>query len=399
MTDPQTDADSLPVPDDAAEDDATGAPRWRMITAAVLVVLFAITLALANQAIWLATTVLDTETFVDTLAPLPADDAVAASLGDRFATAVVENNDIGAALAEELPEGLKFIAAPLAESVKGLIANAATAVIQSDRFVAIWETALRVTHGTAMFIIDQSSEGALQVSEGDVILDLNGLVEQVDETLQERGIDVLADTEIDATIVLYETENEGVVQSIVQIVYQIRWGAIILVVVLLGAAVAVASDRRKVTVWLGIGTVVSMLLVLIELRLFRRQIIDAVSDPVRQEGAVAAYEILFGRLIAQTWGLLMLGVVAAGVAWFMGPSVRAQGLRGRIDSSQPSFASEGSFGWVGENAKTVQYLIGATAIFFLLLLPTISGLAVLLTAIVAIAGIIVVHWIGSGSAD
>ncbi len=63
---------------------------WRMVLAGVLVVLFGVALIPANQAVWLARTMLETDRFVTTFAPLPEDPAVAVALGQTIATSIAE---------------------------------------------------------------------------------------------------------------------------------------------------------------------------------------------------------------------------------------------------------------------------------------------------------------------
>ncbi|MCL1598085.1 MAG: hypothetical protein M3094_02790, partial [Actinomycetia bacterium] len=76
--------------------------RWRMRLAAALTVLFGLVLIAANHAGWLATTILDTESFVEALAPLPADPDVSRALGEAVADSVIASNEVGQAIADTL---------------------------------------------------------------------------------------------------------------------------------------------------------------------------------------------------------------------------------------------------------------------------------------------------------
>ena len=218
---------------------------WRMVLAAVFVVLFAVVLVPANQAVWLARTMLNTDSFVATFAPLPEDEAVSTALGAQVAALVSEEVMVQQRIESLVGSELTFIAAPIASAIEGLVTDSAAAIISSDIFTSVWEGTLRITHSAAIAVIDASRDGPAQVTEeGQVVLNLNDLVRQVDEELTARGIDVVDSENVDATIVLYESGELGVVQSIISIVYAIRWAAPILVLVLLIAAIWVGKSAR-----------------------------------------------------------------------------------------------------------------------------------------------------------
>ena len=369
---------------------------WRMYAAMVLVVLFGLTLAATNHVVWAATTVLDTDIFVDTLAPLPEDPAVAASLGQRFAERLLEENEVQERIAEALPDGLAFISVPLTESVGGVIGDIASRIISSDAFTSIWETALRVTHRAAMVLVEGGQNDRLVSEDGTVGIDLTPLVSRVDDALTELGIDVL-DTDEQVVIVLYESEGLGLVETIVNLVYAIRWAAPILTIVLILGAVILATDRRKVTVWLGAAAAISAVAMLIEGRWLRNAVLGDITDPVYQEGAAAAWSIVFDRLAAQTIGILVLGVVVGLGAWILGPSDRATSMRTRFtDARDGRVAADGSTTFVTTNLRVIQWVVVALGAVLLLMAPTISGLLVIVIAAVVIAAVLALEWYAGG---
>ena len=169
---------------------ATAGRGWRMTVALILVLLFAVALYAANHAVWFATTVLNTDQFVDTLAPLPEDPAVAAALGSQFASSVVENNDISGTIAGLLPEGIAFISIPITEAIEGVIADTAEQIISSDGFARVWAGALRLTHSGVLVVLDGGSRGNLVANDGGVAIDLSELAAEVDARLANLGIEV-----------------------------------------------------------------------------------------------------------------------------------------------------------------------------------------------------------------
>ena len=382
--------------------DAQSSGGWRMALAGVFVVLFSIILVPANQAVWIASTVLETDRFVATFAPLPADEAVADALGQRVSIVVSEEAAIEERIATLLGSELEFVAAPIASGIEDLIAGATSTVIQSDIFTGIWENALRITHASAIAIVDASREGPVGVTgDGQIVLDLNPLLEQVVAELDDRGIPSIDTESVDATIVLYESESAGIVQSIITVIYSVRWIAPIAVIILLVAAIWVATDRRRVLSWLGIGAVVAGLISLVIVRFARNEIIEGIADATQKEGAEAAWSIVFDQLLAQTWAIILLGVIAILVAWFFGSSDRATGLRdsfmtARAEASEdrePNAVTD----FLTRYGRVLQWGTVALGVVFLLLVPVVRGWVVLVTAIVVIGIVVAIEWIAGGS--
>jgi hypothetical protein len=376
---------------------ATG-KGWRMTVAFVLVILFAVALYAANHAVWFATTVLSTDQFVDTLAPLPEDPAVATALGSQFATSVVENNDVAGTIAGLLPDGIAFISAPITEAIEGVIADAATQIIGSDVFAQVWERSLRFTHGAVIVVLEGGPRGNLVATDGAVVLDLSGLAAEVDTRLTNLGIDIFDADQITAQIVIFDGSNLGFARWIAELIYTVRWTAPIAVLILLGAALLLATDRKRIGWWLGIATVITMALTLIELRFLRTTIVSSIVDPVRAEGVSAAWSIIVDRFVAQTWTVLALGLVAAVATWAFGASPRARAMRSAFDRSQPSGSETGFFGFVGSHARVVQWSAVVVGVAFLLMTPTLTGVLVILTAIIVGAVVAGAAWL-AGSAD
>ncbi|MDJ0791909.1 MAG: hypothetical protein QNJ71_08435 [Acidimicrobiia bacterium] len=382
-------------------DEAQSSGGWRMAVAGVLVVLFAIVLVPANQAVWLARTMLNTDSFVATFGPLPKDDAVSTALGAQVAAIVSEEVMVQQRIEGAVGSDLAFIAAPIASAVEGLIAESSSAIISSDIFTSVWEGTLRVTHSAAIAVIDASRDGPAQVTEeGQVVLDLNDLVRQVDDELTARGIDVVDSENVDATIVLYESGELGVVQSIISIVYAIRWAAPLLVLVLLVGAIWVANDRRRVLSWIGTGTIIAGLISLVIVRFLRNDVVDRIQDETQREGAESAWSIVFDQLTGQTWGLIMLGLLAVLGAWFFGPSERAVGLRSSfISARNEAYADQeptGTTRFFQQYGRIIQWVVIGLGVLFLLVVPVLYGWLVIVTAVVVIALVFGIEWI-SGS--
>lgn len=369
-----------------------------MQVAAVLTVLFGLLLIAANHAGWLGTTILNTESFVDTLAPLPADPDVSLALGEAVADSIIQSNEVGQAIFDKLPDGLRFAAVSLTQGLRGLIADIATQIIRSEPFTAIWKKTLAVTH-RAMLLYIRGVESDLVTSEdGYVVLDLTEIGTLVTERLDELGFDALDGVEPDLTIELFETGDGGIIRTLANLIYSIRWISIVLTAALLVAAYAVATDRRKLTVWVGSATTIAMLVSLIDGRLLKAVVRGAAEDPIREAGVVAAGNIVFSRFVTQSWIILLLGVAAATIAWAMGDSDRARSVKmvfpGTAHKDAPDGTGTSSFGdFVASHRRLLEWGSVAFAGGWLLLAPLPSFAAILAGVIAVVLFIAAVEYI------
>lgn len=378
--------------------------HWRMIVAGVLVVLFAIVLPLANNAVWLATTAVSEERFVDTFGPLPQDPAVAAALGQGVAASIVENNDIQTRVAGRLPDNLSFLAAPMTGAIETVMAKAATEVISTDGFDTVWKTTLRAAHRAALVLVRGSESGVLVSDDGVVSLDLTPIIEQLNTRLMARGVDVLDNVDLsnfNTTIEIYESNNSGFVERIANLIYAVRWVAIAAVILLLVGAVLFATDRRRITLWLGVATIVASFLMFIEGRYLRSTTIETIADPTYRDGAESAWSIIFNQLVAQTWALLLIGIFVAVAAWMIGPSDRAASTRHMFtarrdtarDGSEPP--SEVAM-FVSRHLRLLEWLTLLIAVAVLMVVPTLAGWMVLVATGLVVVVIGVLEWVGGG---
>lgn len=380
----------------APQRNARSGPRWRTYLALAFTVLFAISLVAANHAAWLVTTVLDTETFVDALAPIPKDPDVARALGQGIADSLLDSAEVGEKIADGLPDGLAFLAVPVAQGLSDLIARIATDIVQSDAFSAIWERTLTLTHRIAMLFVRGVDSEVISSEDGVVTLDLTDAATPVFEQLDNLGFDLLDGTTPDLTIELFEVDNQGVIQSIVRLVNSIRWFVLALTVVLLGAVYATAVDRKRATLWVGTAVSAAMLFSIIDIRYLQSAVTSGITDPVQLSGVEAALDIVFSRFVLQSWIVFGLGLFIALGGWLTGSSERAVSVRNTITGESGEESAPSKFALtVSTHKRLLEW--GAIIVVGLVLLvapPVSIGLVVFVIAALVVF-VAVVEFIAS----
>lgn len=371
--------------------------------AIAIAVLFGLSLLAANHTGWLITTVLDREVFVATLEDLPADPEVAQALAQEISAGIIESFEVQEKITEGLPPELSFIAPPLTTGIEGLVTDIVAQIIRTDAFTEVWVFALDTSHKAATAYVGLFDGDVLVADEGKAVLDFTEIGEQVNDKLQEAGFDVLQDADADLTVELFELPDSGLIHSTVQIMTSVRWVVTGIAFALLAIAYAVATNRRRISVWIGGATIVAMVVSLIDIRYLRSLVTGGIEDPVSEAGALAAWDIIFQRFVARSWIVMLLGALVAFAGWVMGDSERARSVRSSFvkaargrgaDDAEPS----GFADFVTSHRRLIEWLTVIIATVFLLLGPTLTVGAVLLLIVVVVGIIVAVEFLSASTA-
>ncbi|MEN8237800.1 MAG: hypothetical protein ABFR53_01230 [Actinomycetota bacterium] len=390
------------APDTTAGPPATKDNTLRQGIAIVVAILFGLMLIAANHAGWIATTILDRDVFVATLEPLPKDPAVAQALAQEVATGIIDSFEVQDTIAESLPPDLSFIAPPLTDGIEGLVTDIVANIITSDPFTEVWRFTLEASHKAATAYVGLFDGDILTTDEGKAILDFSDVGAQVNEKLDEAGFDVLKGAEVDLKIELFELPDSGMIRAIVQIMTAVRWAVLILTFALLAVAYAVATNRRRISLWIGGATIIAMLISLIGMRYLRSAITGGIEDPVTEAGALAAWDIVFQRFVAQSWIVLLIGVIVAFVGWVTGDSDHARSARSAFVNASKRTGEDGSeppeFALlVASKRRSIEWLALIVGAGVLLIAPPLAIGAVLLLVASIVVIVVAVEFISASA--
>jgi cytochrome c-type biogenesis protein CcmH/NrfF len=240
--------------------------------------------------------------------------------------------------------------------------------------------------------------------DGQIAVDLDEIATLVVEGASEAGLP-LPEVETDfGEIVIYESEELAAAQSVAQAINQMGWMLPFIALLLIIGSVWSAPDRRWITAFLGFGTAFGMLLSLAGLRIGRNVTLSTIEDEVTRAAGEATWDMVLDRLIKGSWGILVLGLIIGFVAWAIGPSPRAQQFTswaiGTVDSwRRPAEADPSGFAtFLAGSKRTIEMIVVAIGLLFVLFGPSLSALRVLLITLVVV-GIVVVIEILAGPAE
>ena len=306
--------------------------RLRRLSIA-LAVIGALLLPPSVMTVWLRNRVLDTDIYVETVEPLASDPAIQSAVANRIAQEVTKALDLQSEIQGLLPEQAAPLAVFIANGAESLIDDLALSAVQSDQFMTLWQTANREGHDALVAILTGKEGDVVDLSDGQVVLKLGGLVNTVLSGLDDAtGLDLASKVpsdSVDAEFVLFESQDLADAQSAVKLFDTLSWVLVILTLASLAGAVLLAPDKRLGFRRIGIGISISMLLTLVAVALGRQAYLNALTGVVQSTAAAeAAFDIITNFLRATLRAALALGVVFFLAAWIIGPSRSAARVRG-----------------------------------------------------------------------
>ena len=316
---------------------------WARTTVAVLLVSVGCLLApLSVVAVWANSQITDQERYLQTVAPLSESPEIQAAVTDNITNRVLGYVDVAALTTEAvsrlsengtlppaLATSLNALAKPLADGVKGFVHDQVANVVSSQTFSDAWVQANRVAHQEVVGALTGEGARSVQVSNGQVSVDLGPIVQRVKTELVAQGFNLAQRIPaVNATFVVFESPDLAQVQRGIGVLNTLGTWMPFIVLALLAGGVYVARSHRLALVGAGFGLAAAMLLLAIVLALLRRAYLDAVpADRLPADAATVLFDTLVRFLRQALRAAAVLGLVVGLGAFFTGASVTATRTR------------------------------------------------------------------------
>ncbi len=421
----QAERDALAHRVEVLEDRPGKRKRARRIIATVLVILTIVVFTVAVPGTWARRTLLNTDRYVATVAPLAEDPAIqeylARTVTAEVFTALDVQDRLSQALSEKAPQ-LTFLAGPITSSVQSFVQSQVQKIFATEAFATFWEEANRFVHAQLIAALNGGGE-TVSVVNGKVVLNLLPLVNQGLKAVSSVVSNLIGrpftppeitGTEVPSeaiaklesalgvtlpsqfgTIVVYDSKDLAAVQKSVNQASKLITLLVVLFVVFFAVAMLVSPRRRRTLVQL---TASFAVILIVE----RRLAIAAGNDIVgkakeeNQAAARALVDQVMGSLLRYTGWLLAISLVTLVVALVSGPYPWAVRLRGWVRDlwGAATGAVRGAdrtrvATWVGAHRDALM-LGGAALVGLLLLVANVSAgwLLALLLLLVAYEAIV-----------
>ena len=343
---------------------------------------------------------LNSDRYVDTMAPIAASPPVQQAVADKLDTAITSRVDFDALVREALPPRADPLAPVLATGLQQAIRSRLDVFVASDNFQTLWNEANRRVHERVVGLLVTGESGRLRLEGNTVYLDLSSAVDRVKSALQERGLDRLAGAippTVDGRVTLLQSEGFVKARRAIELLKALSIVLPILALLCLAGHVWWSRPRRRGLLRVGLGLVVTALLLLALVGIGRTAYLDAINqDVLPRDAAAAIFDALIGLLRTGIRVVAIVAVVVALLALVLG---HTEGIARRGRTVVRGLATDRRVDWVAEHRRALQ--IGFVVIGGLVLLswdPPTAGV-VLIDALLVIAAVALVAAIAGLSRD
>src|SRR5215207_3264756 len=298
---------------------------WTLIVAASLIAFGSVLTT------WVDRQMLDTQSWQEASAELIEDpevrDAVAVFLVDEL----YENADVGAGLAERLPDNLKGLAPSLAGALRQPATDAVERLLESPRVQQLWIKASVTAQEKLSNVLKNETGAGITTGDGVVTVDLGELVQALGAELGLPGtaLDRLPDDAGEFT--LMRSDQLAAAQTGVRAVGVLSTLLLVLVLAMYALAIFLARGERRATLRnVGCALVIVGFAVLVARRLAGNYAVDALTTPGSQGSGQRVWLIGTSILAEIGWAAILYGAVMVLGALLAGPHSWAIALRGRL---------------------------------------------------------------------
>jgi hypothetical protein len=378
--------------------------RGRWAASWVLIVVGSLLVPVSVLSVWLNRTITDTDRYVETVAPLIRDPDVQQAIEKRLETALYAQVDLDAEVKKVLPEQATMLAAPITAGLKNLISEVIDRVVTSDRVATLWDDANRLAQEQVVDVLTVSNG-----KKGVVQIDLTDTLKEVQSRLADAGVPFVDSVSVpDVQLEVLQSDTLAQVQTAFgifdRLVTILPW----LTLIILGAGIALAPDRRKGLVHAASGWVIATFLLLVGVVVGRTIYLDALPSGTSVPANTAFFNTITRFLRGSGRMILVLGLLvllAALISGPSGPAVTFRSAMSRLFGAASSGVDRTGVdlgpvpAFVARNAIALRVLVAVAALGAFLLLGQPSAGAVLWIALGAVVALAVIEVLARAGAN
>ncbi|MET9898636.1 hypothetical protein [Streptomyces sp. NPDC006446] len=300
--------------------------RVRAFFAVVLILLAALLTPLSAVAAWTSDLVGDTDRYVATMEPLASDPDVQKAVSDRVTKAVMQHVDVQSLLESvapadrpELTKAIGPLSGPITSGLTDFVHSVVDRFVSSDAFATLWTELNRRAHSAVDKALTGSGGGAVKLTNDAVVIDLAPVIDQVKQSLVDRGLGIAAKIpQVHTDFTVMSSESIGKAKKFYRLLQIVGFWLPVLTLVLAAGGVLLAVRRRRALVTAALAVAAGAALLGIALWVFRALYLDGLPSEVSQPAAGAVFDTLVRYLRTSVRVVITLGVVVALAAWLTG---------------------------------------------------------------------------------
>jgi len=380
----------------------TRGPRWRRALVAILVIIGCVLAPLSVLSVWMKTTLLNTDNYVATVAPLAENSDVHNAIADRVTNTLIVDNSVEQRIVDRLPDNAEFVAPKITDALASFVHDATLKVVQSDQFATLWEEVNRRAHTRVLALLEGEGSDLIHTHNGVIAIQIGPIIEKVNSALEDRGIDAFssaASKAADNEIVLVESSVLESGQNTTDLLQKLAIVLQVLTLLCFGIAIWLSPHRRRTILRGALGLTLGMALLLLTFNAGRYFYLDALPSTVNTDAARAVYDTLLGGLQVALRAAFVFAAIVAITAWGTAPSRSATGVReGVLKLVRGKGAAGGepsAFGtWTARNRTVLRVLVLGIGLVVLVALSAPTPTQVIGIAVLVLLVILVIEFLG-----
>ena len=337
--------------------------RLRRAAMVLLLVLGCGLTGAALIALWTRATVLNTDRYVDTMAPIAASPAVQDAVADKLNTRITGAIDISALAREALPERADVLAPAIAAGAESAIRQGLDRFVASDRFQTLWNEANRRAHSRVVALLTTGESGRLTLDDNTVYLDLSAAVERLRERLRERGFNRVADAipaSVDGRIALLTSDGFGTARKGINLLKGLTIVLPLLALLCFAGHILMSEPRRRGWLRVALGLAVTGLLLLAVVGIARSAYLGAIDqDVLPRQAASDIFDALIELLRTALRLAVIVAIVLAVLSLLAGKPARAAAAATgpRVRAAAARVAADPRTAWLAEHRAAAQWSV------------------------------------------
>jgi hypothetical protein len=373
--------------------------RGRGFAAWTILVVAALLLPIALTAFWAQRTLVDTERYIATVAPLAKDPTIQQAVGDKVSSVLIEQIDAGNRLQNVLPPQLSPLAPLVAGGVNNFVEQQVDQILKSPKFADVWEGINRRLQAALIKALSGDPDGAVTIEGDQVILDTGDLIEIVKQRLVDRGLSWAANIPVpplvDRQVVILTSPQLATARTAYAIGQPVAQWLIWVVILLFIVAVVVSTRRARMIIGVGVAFVLAAIVLKLALAFGQNELALTLAGTPFELAQQAFFTILTQFLVIGVRAMLVLGIVLVLVGWFLSGTKAAGAARGLVSSGTSGAGgrlSTTALGPVGaffaRTRRAWQVLVVVIAAVVLVASDQLTGSTILWTLVFAVVALV-----------
>jgi hypothetical protein len=281
----------------------------RAFVALVLLLVGCLMVPVATVGWWVRDTVVPTDSYVATVAPLATNKAVVAAVEDRLVAQTMQSVD-----------RVDQLTGPLVRPrVERLVRTAVQRVVEDPAFAEAWRAANRVAHDQLVAVLSGDSSAVRVEKDSTVDLRLATLATAIRQELVDAGVP-LADAlpQVQATFPIGKAEDLARARQVYTLLD--RWGRLLplAALVLIAAGLLVARRRSRALAWTAVGSLLGLGVLAVGLVVGRFVYLDAIPSGISRPAASAVFDTVTASLRHDMVLVAVAALVALVAAYLLG---------------------------------------------------------------------------------